>query len=61
MQNINSNKKYAPPTRCEKKIGNTTFVVNSYFPEDGKDSINSKVERLIRDDARKETAKNNLR
>lgn len=58
QKSANSDKKYAPPMRSEKKIGNTTFVVNSYFLEDGKDSVVSKIERLIRDDARKEAVKN---
>ena len=45
--------KYAPPLRSEKKIGNTTFTVNSFFPEQTKDSVVSKIERLIKDDIRK--------
>ena len=28
-----SEKKYAPPKRSEKQIGNTTFIVNSFFWE----------------------------
>ena len=43
-------KKYAPPLRSEKKIGNTTFIVNSFFPEQAKDSVSSKIERLIKDE-----------
>lgn len=42
--------KYAPPLRSEKRIGNTTFVVNSFFPEQVQDSVVSKVERLIKDE-----------
>lgn len=42
--------KYAPPLRSEKRIGNTTFIVNSYFPEQVNDSVVSKVERLIKDE-----------
>ena len=43
-------KKYAPPLRSEKKIGNTTFIVNSFFPEQAKDGVSSKIERLIKDE-----------
>ena len=28
---VSSEKKYAPPKRSEKQIGNTTFIVNSFF------------------------------
>ena len=46
-------KKYAPPLRSEKKIGNTTFIVNSFFPEQVKDGVVSKIERLIKDDVKR--------
>jgi len=52
MQKINTEKEYAPPKRSEKKIGNTTFIVNSYFPENGKESVVSKIEQLLKDDIR---------
>lgn len=42
--------KFAPPVRSEKKIGNTTFTVNSFFLEQTKDGVVSKIERLIKDD-----------
>ena len=45
--------KYPPPGRSEKKIGNTTFIVNSFFPEQAKDGVVSKKERLIKDEVRK--------
>ena len=45
--------KYAPPMRSEKKIGNTTFIVNSFFPEQAKDGAVSKIERLIKEEVRK--------
>ena len=45
--------KYAPPLRSEKRIGNTTFIVNSFFPEQAKDGVVSKIERLIKDEVRK--------
>ena len=45
--------KFAPPVRSEKKIGNTTFTVNSFFLEQTKDGVVSKIERLIKDDVRK--------
>ena len=45
--------KYAPPMRSEKKIGNTTFIVNSFFPEQAKDGVVSKIERLIKEEVRK--------
>ncbi len=48
--------KYAPPLRSEKKIGNTTFIVNSFFPEQAKDGVVSKIERLIKDDVRKKAS-----
>ena len=35
MQKIQSENKYAPPMRSKKKIGNTTFIVNSFFPQTG--------------------------
>ena len=28
---VSSEKKYAPPKRSEKQIGNTTFIVNSFY------------------------------
>ena len=49
-------KKYAPPLRSEIKIGNTTFIVNSFFQEQVKESVVSKVERLIKDEVRKKAA-----
>ena len=49
----NKETKYAPPVRSEKKIGNTTFIVNSFFPEQAKDGVVSKIERLIKDEVRK--------
>ena len=49
-------KKYASPLRREIKIGNTTFIVNSFFQEKAKESVVSKVERLIKDDVRKKAA-----
>ena len=48
--------KFAPPVRSEKKIGNTTFTVNSFFLEQTKDGVVSKIERLIKDDIRKKAA-----
>lgn len=39
--------------RSEKKIGNTTFIVNSFFPEQAKGGVVSKIEHLIKDDIRK--------
>ena len=44
---------YAPPLRSEVRIGNTTFTVNSYFPEPASDTVSDKVQRLIKDDLRK--------
>ena len=49
-------KKYAPPLRSEKKIGNATFMVNSFFPERATDSVSSKIERLIKDEVRNKIA-----
>ena len=49
-------KKYAPPLRSEKKIGNTTFIVNSFFPEQAKDGVGSKIERLIKDEIQNNAA-----
>ena len=40
----------------QKKIGNTTFTVNSFFLEQTKDGVVSKIERLIKDDIRKKAA-----
>ncbi len=48
--------KFAPPVRSKKKIGNTTFTVNSFFLEQTKDGVVSKIERLIKDDIRKKAA-----
>lgn len=50
-----SEKKYAPPKRSEKQIGNTTFIVNSFFPQKGNQTIASKLENLIKADVQKET------
>lgn len=50
--------KYAPPLRSEKRIGNTTFIVNSFFPEQVKDSVVSKIERLIKDDVKRKVTTN---
>ncbi len=51
---IQSEKKYAPPVRSEKKIGNTTFIVNSFYQEKAKESVTDKLERLIKSDVQKE-------
>ena len=48
-------KKYAPPKRSEKQIGNTTFIVNSFFPQTGNQTIASKLENLIKADIQKQT------
>lgn len=50
--------KYAPPLRSEKRIGNTTFIVNSFFPEQVKDGVVSKIERLIKDDIKRKVTTN---
>lgn len=50
-----SEKKYAPPKRSEKQIGNTTFIVNSFFPQTGNQTIASKLENLIKADVQKQT------
>lgn len=50
--------KYAPPLRSEKRIGNTTFIVNSFFSEQVKDGVVSKIERLIRDDVKRKVTTN---
>ena len=36
--------------RSKKKIGNTTFIVNSFFPQTGNQTIASKLENLIKAD-----------
>ena len=41
--------------RSKKKIGNTTFIVNSFFPQKGNQTIASKLENLIKADVQKET------
>ena len=48
MQKIQSENKYAPPMRSKKKIGNTTFIVNSFFREKSDESITVKLERLMK-------------
>ena len=55
MQKIQSENKYAPPMRSKKKIGNTTFIVNSFFPQTGNQTIASKLENLIKADVQKQT------
>jgi len=50
--------KYAPPLRSEKRIGNTTFIVNFFFPEQVKDGVVSKIERLIKDDVKRKVTTN---
>lgn len=55
MQNTRSENKYAPPVRSKKKIGNTTFIVNSFFPHKGNQTIVSKLENLMKADVQKET------
>ena len=55
MQKIQSENKYAPPMRSTKKIGNTTFIVNSFFPQKGNQTITSKLENLIKADVQKQT------
>ena len=39
--------KYAPPLRSEIKIGNTTFVVNSFFQKEAKESVVSTLSVLF--------------
>ena len=46
--------KYAAPVRSEKKIGNTTFMVTSFFPEQAKDGVVSQLVRLIKDEVRQQ-------
>ncbi len=46
--------KYAPPMRSEKKIGNTTFIVNSFYREKVMESVTDKLERMIKADVHKE-------
>lgn len=41
--------------RSKKKIGNTTFIVNSFFRQKGNQTIASKLENLIKADIQKET------
>ena len=48
-----SEKKYAPPKRSEKQIGNTTFIVNSFFREKSDESIAVKLECLMKADVQK--------
>ena len=55
MQKNQSENKYAPPMRSKKKIGNTTFIVNSFFPQKGNQTIISKLENLIKADVQKQT------
>ena len=55
MQKIQSENKYAPPMRSKKKIGNTTFIVNSFFPSNGKSDDSLKLENLIKADVQKQT------
>ena len=55
MQKNQSENKYAPPMRSKKKIGNTTFIVNSFFPKTGNQTIASKLENLIKADVQKQT------
>ena len=54
MQKIQSENKYAPPMRSKKKIGNTTFIVNSFFREKSDESIAVKLECLMKADVQKE-------
>ena len=54
MQKIQSENKYAPPMRSKKKIGNTTFIVNSFFWEKDGEGIAVKLERLMKADVQKE-------
>ena len=55
MQKNQSENKYAPPMRSKKKIGNTIFIVNSFFPQTGNQTIASKLENLIKADIQKQT------
>ncbi len=48
-----TNKNYAPPLRSVVRVGNTTFTVNSYFPEQATDTCQDKVQRLIKDELRR--------
>ena len=50
---VSSEKKYAPPKRSEKQIGNTTFIVNSFFREKSDESFAVKLERLMKADVQK--------
>lgn len=52
---IRSEKNYAPPKRSVKKIGNTTFIVNSFYQEKSAEGVTAKLERLIKSDVRKES------
>ena len=50
--------KYAPPLRSENRIGNTTLNVNSFFSEQVKDGVVSKIERLLKDDVKRKVTTN---
>ena len=55
MQKNQSENKYAPPMRSKKKIGKTIFIVNSFFPQTGNQTISSKLENLIKAVIQKQT------
>ena len=53
QKDTDSRKKYALPLRSEVRIGNTTFTVNSYFPDPATDTVKDKVQQLIKDELRR--------
>ena len=58
IQTLNIKNKNTPRRCGAKKIGNTTFIVNSFFPEQVKDGVVSKIERLIKDDVKRKVTTN---
>ena len=52
-QNVSQNDNRQPCFR--KVIGNTTYVVRVHFSEKSKERLENKIEKLIGEDARKNT------
>ena len=42
---------HAEPIKMQRRIGSTVYVINVYFKNDAAETMNDKIQRLIRNDA----------
>ncbi|MCD8000692.1 MAG: transposon-encoded TnpW family protein [Clostridiales bacterium] len=50
---VNQSAPVQTASNFKKKIGQTTYLVHVHFKEDGKETLQDKIKRLLSDEARK--------